>query len=115
MANMGGAGKLSCTTLQVPVGNGRSNNTNNSCKKEQNMSIKVNPPAPKVSHHQPCPNHASGRIFAEIGTQTLPRPKKQSADTAAQVPTGCAAALKKRYFPITITRGSSASAAHNYL
>ena len=33
------------------------------------------PEPPKVSHHQPCPNHVGGKTFAEIGTQTLPKKK----------------------------------------
>ena len=56
---------------------------------------------PRVSHHQPCPNHVGGRTFSEIGTQTLPRSKnKQKAtdsdDGSPNDDTGCAERLKKR-------------------
>ena len=50
---------------------------------------------PRVSHHQPCANHVGGKTFSEMGTQTLPRPRKR-LDTPP-VETGCAASLKKRY------------------
>ena len=54
----------------------------------------ANPPSsPRVSHHQPCPNHVAGKTFAEMGTQTLPKPKRsQSLEEI-----GCVASLKKRY------------------
>ena len=51
------------------------------------------PSTPRVSHHQPCPNHVAGKTFAEMGTQTLPKPKRsQSLEEI-----GCVASLKKRY------------------
>ena len=50
---------------------------------------------PRVSHHQPCPNHVAGKTFAEMGTQTLPRPKKK-VDEPAEENKGCVASLKQR-------------------
>ena len=35
--------------------------------------------APKVSHHQPCQNHITGKTFAEMGTQTLKEDKARMA------------------------------------
>ena len=55
---------------------------------------------PRVSHHQPCPNHVGGRTFSEIGTQTLPRSKnrpKSTTDIDDDDDAGCAERLKKRY------------------
>ena len=56
---------------------------------------------PRVSHHQPCPNHVGGRTFSEIGTQTLPRSKNKqkttdSDDGSPNNDTGCTERLKKR-------------------
>ena len=59
---------------------------------------------PKVSHHQPCPNHVGGKTFAEIGTQTLPKKPKQqyhhpsngSASSSSLNTLGCAAGIKQR-------------------
>ena len=59
---------------------------------------------PKVSHHQPCPNHVGGKTFAEIGTQTLPKKTKQqyhhpsngSASSSSLNTLGCAAGIKQR-------------------
>ena len=56
---------------------------------------------PRVSHHQPCPNHVGGRTFSEIGTQTLPRSKnkpKCTTDIDDDDDTGCAERLRKRYY-----------------
>ena len=56
---------------------------------------------PRVSHHQPCPNHVGGRTFSEIGTQTLPRSKnkpKSTTDIDDDDDAGCAERLKKRYY-----------------
>ena len=56
---------------------------------------------PRVSHHQPCPNHVGGRTFSEIGTQTLPRSKnkpKSTTDIDDDDDTGCAERLRKRYY-----------------
>ena len=54
---------------------------------------------PRVSHHQPCPNHVAGKTFAEMGTQTLPRPKKkveEPPEPEDEENKGCVASLKQR-------------------
>ena len=61
---------------------------------------------PKVSNHQPCPNHVGGKTFAEIGTQTLPKKPKQQyhpsnggaggSSSSSLNTLGCAAGIKQR-------------------
>lgn len=54
---------------------------------------------PKLSHHQPCPNHVGGKTFAEIGTQTLPKNKasrSSSPTTASAESIGCVAGIKQK-------------------
>ena len=61
-----------------------------------------NPPSsPRVSHHQPCPNHVAGKTFAEMGTQTLPKPNRKRSQSLEEI--GCVASLKKRYRDIHTT------------
>ena len=52
---------------------------------------------PRVSHHQPCPNHVAGKTFAEMGTQTLPRPKKKVEEPTPEDEENkvCVASLKQ--------------------
>ncbi len=61
------------------------------------------PASPKVSHHQPCPNHVGGKTFSEMGTQTAPRPKKRPRKKEQLLDPhgeneggGCAVGLKMR-------------------
>ena len=70
--------------------------------------VVYSPEPPKVSHHQPCPNHVGGKTFAEIGTQTLPKKKLEQhpsngggdsgdAGSSSSLNTlGCAAGIKQR-------------------
>lgn len=58
---------------------------------------------PKLSHHQPCPNHVGGKTFAEIGTQTLPKnrttmmaSRSSSPTTASAESIGCVAGIKQK-------------------
>ena len=51
---------------------------------------------PRVSHHQPCPNHVGGKTFAEMGTQTLPRPKKKVEEEPVESE-GCMTGIKHKY------------------
>ena len=64
-------------------------------------------PLPKVSQHQPCPNHVGGKTFAEIGTQTFPKNKKQhhpssngggpeAVSDSSLSTLGCAAGIRQR-------------------
>lgn len=38
--------------------------------------------SPRLSQHQPCPNHIAGKTFSERGTQTLAKQKAEMANSA---------------------------------
>ena len=73
-------------------------NTNH-VRSNSSMSTNNKEHIPRLSHHQPCPNHVGGRTFSEIGTQTLPRSKKSTdSDDGSHNndDAGCAERLKMR-------------------
>ena len=53
-------------------------------------------PTPRLSQHQPCPNHVAGKTFSERGTQTLAKQKAEQASSSGDSSTSTRRGIIRR-------------------